>query len=104
MSDLDNEELIATRRLNGLEDNLYKSADEMFEELGYVKFDNKNVKEIRFIKKMNKTTMADISFHKVFKRIEVYFYDSEQCIEMTKPILTEELQAINKKVEELGWI
>ena len=53
---------------------------------------------------MNKTTMADISFHKVFKRIEVYFYDSEQCIEMTKPILTEELQAINKKVEELGWI
>lgn len=27
MSDLDNEELIATRRLNGLEDNLFKKSD-----------------------------------------------------------------------------
>lgn len=81
-----------------------KTADEMFEELGYKKFDNKNVKKIRFIKRMNKTTIAYISFHKVHKRIEVYFYDSEECVEMTKPILIEELQAINKKVKELGWL
>lgn len=43
MSECDNEELIATRRLNGLDDNLYKSADEMFEELNYIEhFKNKD--------------------------------------------------------------
>ena len=59
MSECDNEELIATRRLNGLDDNLYKSADEMFEELNYIEH---------------------------FK------------------ITMQELQAINKKCKELGWI
>ncbi len=39
MSDLTDEEIIATRKLHGLNDDLYKekTADEMFEEIGYIK-------------------------------------------------------------------
>ena len=92
MSDLDNEELIATRRLNGLEDNLYKSADEMFEELGYKE-------EVKYREKVYEKDDKIITFNLEKKNIICNnFYDGYESINM------QELQAINKKVEELGWI
>lgn len=92
MSDLDKEELIATRRLNGLEDNLYKSADEMFEELGYKE-------EVKYREKVYEKDDKIITFNLEKKNIICNnFYDGYESINM------QELQAINKKVEELGWI
>lgn len=92
MSDLDQEELIATRRLNGLEDNLYKSADEMFEELGYKE-------EVKYREKVYEKDDKIITFDLEKKNIICNnFYDGYESINM------QELQAINKKVEELGWI
>lgn len=92
MSDLDNEELIATRRLNGLEDNLYKSADEMFEELGYKE-------EVKYREKVYEKDDKIITFDLKKKNIICNnFYDGYESINM------QELQAINAKVKELGWI
>lgn len=92
MSDLDNDELIATRRLNGLEDNLYKSADEMFEELGYKE-------EVKYREKVYEKDDKIITFNLEKKNIICNnFYDGYESINM------QELQAINAKVKELGWI
>ena len=93
MSSVDDlEELIATRRLNGLEDNLFKSADEMFEELGYKE-------EVKYREKVYEKDDKIITFNLEKKNIICNnFYDGYESINM------QELQAINKKVEELGWI
>ena len=99
MSDLDDEELIATRRLNGLDDNLFKekTADEMFEDLGYKPI-KMNVIDLLF--EYAKEDMQErISFwasNEVSKTFK-YMNNSSQ-------ITTEELKAINKKCKELGWI
>lgn len=67
-----------------------KSAKEMFEELGYnVKFENNN-----FIHYTNLELLKEFKFHKDYK----VFY-----IIGSKTIFGDELQAINKQVEELGW-
>ena len=79
-------------------------ADKLFEELGYEKIDNNKIKYIRFIRQVNKTTNESINFHKIFKKVEVYFYDFEDRQELTKPISIEELKAINLKCKQLGWI
>lgn len=79
-------------------------ADRLFEELGYRKIDTNKIKHIRFIRQANKTTNESINFHKVFKKVEVYFYDFEDHQELTKPISMEEIKAINLKCKELGWI
>lgn len=61
-------------------------ADELFDELGYEKkHDNKR-------RIVYKKMFAKIEFNCVFKEIDVDFRINMQ-----------ELQAINKKVEELGW-
>ena len=79
-------------------------SDKLLEELGYEKIDNNKIKYIRFIRQVNKTTKESINFHKIFKKVEVYFYDFEDHQELTKPISIEELKAINLKCKELGWI
>ena len=66
-------------------------ADKMFEELGY-KIVTKN--ENFIVYKGNK---KDIDFNKKYKYIEVENGMSSEKITM------QELQAINKKVEELDW-
>ena len=93
MSSVDDlDELIATRRLNGLEDNLYKSADEMFEELGYKE-------EVKYREKVYEKDDKIITFDLEKKNIICNnFYDGYESINM------QELQAINAKVKELGWI
>ena len=80
------------------------TADEMFEKLGYEKIDKKGLKHIQYVRQINKNTRENITFHKTFKKVEVYFYDYEDYEELTKPIAMQELKAINEKVKELGWI
>lgn len=86
--ELDNEELEATRK------NREKTADEMFEELGFVRAfqelmagvnliiytDNRNYKEVYF--NLNKKFYSTSCINEKFEEIS---------------------NAINKKIEELGW-
>lgn len=71
------------------------SADEMFEELGY-----KKVQDDKYwvdYKKRNE----NISFNLTNKFIEATRLYREEYLD--KRLNIQELQAINKKVEELGW-
>ena len=79
-------------------------ADKMFEELGYEKLDNEKLNYIQFVRQINNITKENIIFSKKFKKVEIYFYDFKEHIESIKPVDMQELQAINKKVEELRWI
>lgn len=100
-------------------------ADKMFERLGYEKFDNHPPEEIlepnkwvtqdcRVIEYTQKGTINGIfytliiRFHINGKRVEIGASERREGYrEMSRyrnPILNiQELQAINKKVEELGW-
>ena len=78
-------------------------ADEMFEKLGYEKREqldiyNKIWGELYF----NKKNMVNISFDFEGHGICVYIKACDGIIEPAY-IITEELQAINEKVKELGW-
>lgn len=66
-------------------------ADKMFEELGTIKTETESF--ITYTGKINKS--ARILFDK---------NDETIIFENFNSITTQELQAINKKVEELGWI
>lgn len=78
-----------------------KTADELFNELGYEKIDSDKLKHIRFIADIDATTRAFIRFHKTYHKIETYIYDSRDKECMIKVISMQELQAINKKCKEL---
>ena len=85
--DLDDEELEATRKLNGV--GKEKTADEMFEELGY----KKNFEDKYRANYENDGFETIINFDKEYKDVRVYNNGFDM----------QELQAINKKVQELGW-
>ena len=74
-------------------------ADKMFEELGYKKYENyEKTREIFICKGIDK-----IVFDKEYK----YFTTSiinDGYYELIKHVKIKELKAINKKVQELGWI
>ena len=102
-----------------------KTADQMFEELGYIKFDNhpeedeENInpnmwvtQDCRIIEYKQEATIKGmfyvlfIRFHIVGKRVEIGASErpetSKEMARYRSPILSkQELQAINKKVEEL---
>lgn len=103
-----------------------KMADELFEELGYVKYDNHPEEDEKL--EVNKWVTQDcrvieykqsatingefytlyIRFHTVGKRVEIGANKRPKEIRTMSlklnPILnSKEIQAINKKVEELGW-
>ena len=67
-------------------------AEEMFEKLGY-----ENVRETEYWI-VYKGKEKDIDFNKKYKTIEV-----ENGME-SKKITMQELQAINEKCKELGWL
>lgn len=69
-----------------------KTADEMFEELGYKKIENKQ--QINYV-----GTVDNIVFLIRYKKIEYNFLRGSTFRIQTM----QELQAINKKVQELGW-
>lgn len=67
-------------------------ADKMFEELGYEKYEIKDI--IQYVSKGTDT----IAFEIPLKAINLFALNYE-----AKRINIQELKAINKKVEELGW-
>lgn len=66
-------------------------ADEMFEELGYEKIEEKDY--IAYIE-----DSEDSMF-----RIEIYFHLDNKKVQIYNAISLKELQAINEKCKELGW-
>lgn len=91
---LDNDELRATRKLNGLDDGMYEDnmseADKMFDDLGFKKSEIENI----YIK---------YSKNNIFSE-EIYFHLKQKKIGLEGVFSVQELQAINIKCEELGWI
>ena len=78
------------------------SAKEMFEELGYeLIFENKEVLRYR------KNKWKDVEFWKVYELAtgekKRKFIKVSNVKNMSAAIIIEELQAINKQIEELGW-
>lgn len=119
------DELISREETSGY--SFEKTADEMFKELGYEKYDNHpeedenpevnkwTTQDCRVIEyKQSETIRGElytlyIRFHIVGERIEIGAYKKPKEIRTMSlklnPILnSKELQAINKKVEELGWM
>lgn len=69
-----------------------KSARELFEELGYYPSYNYNKPKI------------DFAFYLKYSTKMIIFNIKDKTIEIVDGAITlEELQAINKQVEELGW-
>ena len=74
------------------------TAKEMFEKLGYFEASMPNADEIVFnFKSSDIEDYRYIAFNKIDKYIEVDDYTDYFKLSL------EELQAINKQVEELGW-
>jgi hypothetical protein len=73
------------------------SADEMFEKLGYKKYESEI--EIKYIFEGTDT----IVFEKRVKDIRLYIWNDGATV-LDKTLNVSEVQAINKKCEELGWI
>lgn len=76
-----------------------KTADEMFKELGYEKKVDTPTNFIYQNKKNNK----EIRFYKIYKCVEISLIEFEESEGNSIFFTMQELQAINKKVEELGW-
>lgn len=74
-----------------------KNADEMFEELGYKK------REVYNGYLYTNDTGFNIKITNM-RRIDLYYDSEEEKYENLIQLTFGELQAINKKVEELGWI
>ena len=86
-------------------ENTIKSADEMFEELGYERVrENNDSFEIRFVKKFNIKRPRHIIFSVLDKEISVCEENEKELAVKRDYFSMEELKAINKKVVELGWI
>ncbi len=79
------------------------SAKEMFEKLGYEK--EENSRRIYWYSKHFISETNVISFRKTTKVLNNYIeYDSPFAPNAPLLLSIEELQAINKQVEELGWL
>lgn len=80
-------------------------ADEMFNKLNYKSIRNKAM--VWFQKRLNVSTVKDIVFLLQSKKVyvETSYYDKKGTLKKVEGIIEiEELQAINEKVKELGWI
>lgn len=78
-------------------------ADKMFEELGYERKNNDSF-EIRFVKKFIIKRPRHIIFSVLDKEISVCEENEKELAVKRDYFSMQELKAINKKVEELGWI
>ena len=100
MSDLDDDEVKATRKLNGVDKNI---ADELFEILGY-----KKITENKFEESVYGETTVLILYRDDVQGLDIEFWNdktiSKTCNYDISYITMQELKAINKKVEELGWL
>lgn len=90
---------IFEKTYESMEDIKEKTADEMFEELGY----EKNEENDYFIeyKKQEDDCCKFIKFDLIDKSFTNFYY---VVFNRQSYLLMKELQAINKKCKELGWI
>lgn len=79
-----------------------KTADEMFEELGYVKVIDEN--NIYYNRQLSNYNTKVMQFKTFINTVVVYLKDAEGEMLGTDSITMPELQAINKKCKELGWL
>ena len=81
------------------------TADEMFKELGYIlNAEDKRIVIYSLIKYFtNFKTLNEVYFYKTDNRIVLRAYNLTDNIKIDFFLTTEELKAINKKIEELGW-
>ena len=77
-----------------------KTANEMFEELGYKKTDLLKGKSVNY---QNKDYETSISIFDCEKGRTIHIYDLGDTYQDSGMIGIEELKAINKYCEELGW-
>lgn len=80
-------------------------ADEMFKELGYE--ENEDKYRIDYYLSQNYThfkVIKKIFFYKIEKYICLEQWNVTEGIKTSTNITIQELQAINKKCEELGWL
>lgn len=77
-------------------------ADKMFEKLGYEKEDE-TTEYVKYTKNIYEDVFQDIIFDLVHNLVNVVREDRAFYRTITAILSIEELQAINKKVEELGW-
>lgn len=80
-------------------------AKEMFEKLGY-DLDEENDKEILYKMKWEISSTYYVSFDLKNKNIECYYFASDSPFTPAESFAVDLdlLQAINKQVEELGWL
>lgn len=78
------------------------SADEMFEKIGYKK-NNEDCDYIEYNHKNERGETWTISFSGISKTIMCALYIKGLFSSRALAITSDELKAINKKVEELGW-
>lgn len=86
--------------INNNNHSLEKTADEMFLELGY----EKNVDTSTNFIYQNKKNNKEIRFYKIYKCVEISLIEFEEFEGNSIFSTMQELQAINKKCQELGWI
>lgn len=82
-------------------------ADKMFEKLAYKKLINKEKTVIRYEKIFyfnGYKIIRDIKYYLLDKDVVIQSYNDYICQRVDTSLETEELQAINEKCEELGWI
>ena len=77
-----------------------KTATEMFEQLGYKEISSSNNRKV--FKKDNLVTSYTIVFEYGAKTINIYSSINGHGFN-SKDMTMQELKAINKQVEELGW-
>lgn len=86
-----------------------ESAKSMFEELGWEELPNKNYPNLIMYKKLTPQHLQRITFNKDTKQVtcacldDTYVKKGFRMKNTPKQINVEELQAINKQIEELGW-
>lgn len=76
-----------------------KTADEMFEELGYRKL-NKKEMELKFYKEY--AELVECYYEKPMTVCAIFYKNKSFDVISSKNM--QELQAINKKCQELGWL
>lgn len=82
------------------------NADEMFEELGYKKIEDKHNIDFNKLYKFNNGDKINekIRFCKLDKYVHIENYNYDSGITFGKYLDMQELKAIYKKCEELEWI
>lgn len=76
-------------------------ADKMFEELDYRKYQDEDICKYEYDKAGLKIV---IQFNLKYATITVSMYDKDEKRSYPPEITMQELKAINKKCEELGWL